>query len=149
MKRDNIMVKQHIWTFFYGSFINLDVLMETNYSPAKYKVARLSGYAITIQPLANLVPSTQSFVYGIVAIASHEELARLYTHAEHVLGGVYLPEPVLVETMDKTWIAALCYIAPDLEPKPATNNYIDKIIGPAKHYNFPDWYLQRLNSFRP
>ena len=92
MKIGSNMVKQHIWTFFYGSFINLEVLKETNYSPSEYKVARLSGYAITIQPLANLMPSTQSSVYGIVAIASHEELARLYTHVEHVLGGTYLPE---------------------------------------------------------
>ena len=143
------MTKQSIWTFFYGSYINLDVLREVDYIPDQYKVTILYGYDITIQPLANIARSSQSSVYGIVATASHEELKTLYVHAETVLGGLYLPEPVLVETLDRTWVSAMCYIAPSLEKKPASNTYIDKIVTPAKEYDFPEWYIQRLNSFRP
>ena len=62
---------------------------------------------------------------------------------------VFAPEAVLVETLDNKWKPALCYIAPAMEPRPAENDYIDRIVGPAKEYGFPDWYIRRLESFRP
>ncbi len=138
-----------VWTFFYGSYINFDVLKEVDLVPDEYEVARLSGFDIQIQPLANLTKSDEHSVYGIVASATHEELGRLYQHAEHVLGGVYLPEAVLTETKDGKLRPALCYIAPSIEPKPAANEYIDRIVAPAKEYGFPAWYIERLESFRP
>ena len=86
--------------------------------------------------------------YGIVAPATHEELRRLYEHAEHDLGGRYLPEAVLVQTLDGKLRPALCYIAPEMEQRPADKEYLDRIVGPAKEYRFPDWYIARLESFR-
>ncbi len=138
-----------VWTFFYGSYINFDVLKEVGLVPDEYEVARLSGFDIQIQPLANLIKSDEHSVYGIVSTATHDQLGRLYEHAEHVLGAVYLPEAVLTETMDGPLRPALCYIAPSMEPKPAENAYIDRIVGPAKEYGFPTWYVERLESFRP
>jgi hypothetical protein len=104
------------------------------------------GFDIRIQPLANLVRSDRHGAYGIVATATHEELHRLYSQ-DWV--GSYLPEPVLVETRDGKWRAALCYVAPAQEPRPAISAYIDRIVGPAREYGFPDWYVARLESFRP
>jgi hypothetical protein len=138
-----------VWTFSYGSYINLDVLAEVDLVPEQVQVARLSGFDIRIRPLANLVRSERHRVYGILATATHEELARLYAHAEQVLGGVYLPEPVLVETLDSDWRPALCYIAPAMDPRPAANDYIDRIVGPAREYEFPSWYIERLEGYRP
>jgi hypothetical protein len=66
-------------------------------------MARLAGFDIRIQPRANLVRSDVGTVYGIVATATHDELARLYGHARDVLGELYLPEPVLAETLDGKW----------------------------------------------
>ena len=137
-----------VWTFFYGSYINFDVLQEVELVPEHYEVARLSGFDIRIQPLANLVRSDRHCVYGIVATATHDELERLYQHAEHVLGGVYLPEAVLPETTDGNLRPALCYMAPTMESSPAKNDYIDRIVTPAKEYGFPAWYIERLESFR-
>jgi hypothetical protein len=142
------MMEPTAWTFFYGSFINLEVLKHVDLVPERYEVARLNGFDIRIQPLANLVRSGQHCVYGIVAPATHAELDRLYAYARDGLGGTYLPEAVLVETMDGTWRPALCYIAPTMEAKPASNDYIDRIVGPAREYGFPDWYISRLESFR-
>jgi hypothetical protein len=84
--------------------------------------------------------------YGIVALGTHEQLRRLYAQ-DWV--GTYLPETVLVETLDGKWRAAFCYIAPAGAPRPATNDYIDRIVGPAKQYGFPAWYIASLESFRP
>jgi hypothetical protein len=138
-----------IWTFFYGSYINMDVLREVKYAPEKWEVARLAGFDVSIRPRANLVRSTQHSVYGILATGTHAELGRLYAHAKDVLGEVYLPEAVLAETLDGKWRPALCYICPGMDPRPATNDYIDRIVTAARKYGFPGWYLQRLESFRP
>ena len=140
------MAEARVWTFFYGSFINRDVLRQVGYILEQFEVAKLSGFDIRIQPLANLVRSDQHCVYGIIAAATHEELHRLYSQ-EWV--GRYLPEAVLVQTLDGKWRAALCYLAPAPEPGPASNDYLDRIVGPAREYGFPDWYIARLEGFRP
>jgi len=138
-----------VWTFFYGSYINLSVLKKVDLIPERVEIAKLNGFDITIQPIANLIRSDQNCVYGILATTTHAELERLYDHAEHFLGGVYLPEAVLTETLDGNWIPALCYIAPSLDPKPAVDDYIDHIVAAANEYGFPTWYIERLESFRP
>jgi hypothetical protein len=87
-----------VWTFFYGSYINFGVLGEVDLVPKEWEVARLSGFDIVIRPRANLIRSERDCVYGIVATATHDELSRLYAHAKDILGEMYLPEAVLVET---------------------------------------------------
>jgi hypothetical protein len=146
------MSEPKVWTFFYGSYINFDVLREVELAPRQWEVARLGGFDIVIRPRANLVRSESRCVYGIVATATHRELARLYAHARDVLGETYLPEAVLVETgADRgwgTWRPALCYICPDMSPRPADPAYVDRIAAPARKYGFPDWYVARIESFK-
>jgi hypothetical protein len=90
----------------------------------------------------------QHSVYGILATASHAELERLYTHARDVLGEVYLPEAVLVQTLTGLWRPALCYICPEMLPRQADNDYVERIVGPAREFGFPAWYIARLESYR-
>jgi hypothetical protein len=141
--------KPKVWVFFYGSFINRQVLAEVGFVPDHVQVARLSGFDIRIQPLANLVRSDRHCVYGIVCEATHEDLARLYSQS---WVGTYLPEAVVIDTAGGRFLPALCYIAPAAgpaaEPKAAAVDYIDRIAGPAREYGFPDWYVDRLESFR-
>ena len=129
--------------------MNLDVLKEVDYVPREVEVARLPGYAITIQPLANLARSNQHTVYGIAATGTHTQLSRLYDHAAHVLGGRYLPEAVLVQTMSDRWIPALTYIAPELSGGQAADDYVERIAKPARQLGFPNWYIEHLESFKP
>ena len=116
--------------------------------PERWKVARLDGSDIRIQPRASLIRSDQHSVYGIVATATHAELARLYAHARDVLGEVYLPEAVLVQTLAGLWRPALCYICPEMVSRPAHNAYVERIAGPARDFGFPNWYIARLDRFR-
>jgi hypothetical protein len=142
------MSEPKVWVFFYGSFINLDVLRGAGLVPERVEVARLSGFDIVIRPLANLIRSEQVSVYGILVTATHAELGRLYDYARDQLGGLYLPEAVLVETSGG-WRAALCYLAPQLEPRTPANDYLDRIGVAARQHGFPAWYLARLEAFRP
>ncbi len=143
---DNILT---VWTFFYGSYMNFDVLREVDLTPQKWEVGRLGGFDIQIAPRANLVRSEQACVYGVLATATHAELSSLYAHAQDVLGEIYLPEPVLVDTLNGQWRPALCYICPQMEPRPADPAYVERIVKPARELGFPKWYVERLEGFRP
>jgi hypothetical protein len=134
--------------FFYGSYMNLAVLREVGLVPERWEVARLGGFDIQIAPLANLVRSAQHCVYGIVATATHRELDRLYAHARDVLGETYLPEAVLVETLDGKCRPALCYLCPEMRPAPADAAYVERVAAPAREHGFPAWYVQRIEGFR-
>lgn len=48
------MVEPEVRMFFYGSYMNFDVLSEVQYAPRKWEIARLSGFQI----LSKLVHST-------------------------------------------------------------------------------------------
>jgi hypothetical protein len=135
-----------VWVFFYGSYMNFDVLREVHIVPDEWRVARLDGFDIRIEPRANLARSDQHCVFGIVSIATHAELNRLYAHAQHVLGELYLPEAVLVQT-GGLWRPALCYICPAMDPRPPDSAYVERVLKPARQFGFPPWYVSRLESF--
>jgi hypothetical protein len=143
------LARSTIVTFFYGSYINQDVLREVDLVPERVEVARLPGFDLLIHPLANLVPSDEHTVYGILATASHAELDRLYKHAQQILGGTYLPRAVLAYTLSGQLEPALCYIAPSLTPAPASADYVQRILKPARAYGFPAWYTKKIETFLP
>src|SRR5262249_61539211 len=121
------MAEPKVWVFFYGSYINFAVLREVGLVAEQWEVARLDGFDVRIRPRANLVRSDQHCVYGIVATASHPELARLYAHAQDVLGEVYLPEAVLVRTLAGLWRPALCYLCPAIAPRAPAHGDLARI----------------------
>jgi hypothetical protein len=143
------MCTPKVWVFFYGSYINFKVLAEVGLVPGQWEVARLGGFNLVIRPRANLVRSAEHCVYGILATASHAELERLYVHAQDVLGEIYLPEAVLAEAPGGRWRPALCYICPEMKPRPAEADYVERIAGPAREFCFPEWYVRHIESFRP
>jgi hypothetical protein len=145
MNQGTGMTEPIVWVFFYGSFINLDVLKQSGYVPEQFEVACLRGFDIRIAPLANVVRSDEHAVYGIVATATHGDLQRLYSQS---WVGSYLPEAVVVETGDGKSRPALCYIAPEMDGKPPANDYVDRILGPARRHGFPAWYIDRLERFK-
>jgi AIG2-like family len=142
------MAEARVYVFFYGSYMNPAVLREVDLVPVDWEVARLHGFDIAIRPRANLVRSEQHSVYGVVTMATHAQLTRLYAHARDVLGETYLPFPVCVETLDGKSRPALCYMATAMEPKPIERAYLELILQPAREFGLPHWYVERLERFR-
>ena len=140
------MAEQKVWVFFYGSFINREVLARAGLVPDRVEMARLWGFDILIETLATLRRSDQHCVYGIACQATHTELRNLY--GQDWLGGSYLPEGVVVEVEGRRLVPALCYIAPGRPPAPPAADYLDWIIGPARELGFPAWYIGHLEEFR-
>jgi cation transport regulator ChaC len=143
------MLASKVWVFFYGSYMNPEVLRGLGLDPGEIERARLSGFDIVISPRANLVRSDQHAVYGTCARATHEELEKLYAHARNVLGEIYLPEPVIVELDDGSLRPALCYLCPEMAPGPAEAAYVERILAPAERFGFPAWYIEKLRRYRP
>ena len=52
----NSLAEPRVWVFFYGSYINFDVLQEAGLVPGEWEVARLPGFDLEIAPRANLIP---------------------------------------------------------------------------------------------
>lgn len=138
-----------VWVFFYGSYMNRDVLAGAGLRLDEVEVARLAGWDIVIRPRANLERSETSSVHGVLTRLTHEELARLYAHARDVLGEVYLPEAVVVETRVGVLRPALCYVCHEMAPRPAEAAYVDRIIDAAAEHGLPAEYVARLERLRP
>ena len=139
-----------VWVFFYGSYMNFDVLKEVDLEPEEWEVARAPGFDIHIGPRANLIRSDEHIVWGINATATHAELSRLYgDHAKGVLGETYLPEAILTYSPDGRFRAAMTYICPGMAPGPVESAYVERIAGPARKHRFPEPYIRRIESFRP
>ncbi len=134
--------------FYYGSYMNLEVLAGLGLRPERIAVARLDDFDIRIRPLANLVPAVGCRVHGIVAASTHDEIHRLYDHARDVLGGVYLPEAVVVHTADDPARPALVYVAPRMDAAPADPAYVERIVAAARGHGLPADYVRKLESFR-
>ena len=143
------MTTPRIWAFFYGSYMNPEVLAEVELVLENAEVAQLDGFELVIAPLANLNRTEAHTVFGIVGQVSHAKLDELYSHARDVLGGIYLPEAVLVRTRSGRYLPALCWISPHLSPGPVDPDYVDRIASPAHEFGFPGWYVAHIESFRP
>lgn len=139
-----------VWVFFYGSYMDLEVLRENGLTPTVWEVARAPCFDIQIGPRANLIHSERDVVWGINCAASHAELGHLYgMHGQKNLGEVYLPEAILTYTGDGQLRPVLTYLCHDMTPREADSAYLERIIGPARRLGFPAWYIERLESFRP
>jgi hypothetical protein len=143
------MIEHTVGVFFYGSYINFNVLKEVDINERIFDVGSVNGYELTISPLANLKYKKQGIAYGILTKLNHYELDRLYQdHAKGKLGGEYLPEAVIVYQLHGIYTPALCYISHYMEEGKADPAYVERILKPAKEYRFPNWYLNHIESFK-
>jgi len=56
--------------------MNFDVLKDVGLVPDHFETARLSGFDLRIEPLANLIRSDPHRVYGVLATATHGRDSR-------------------------------------------------------------------------
>ena len=119
------MSARRVDAFFYGLFMDADLLGESGVAPTNPRRARVDGYALRIGQRATLGPSAGARAYGMLMSLTHAELDRLY-------GGPgleqYRPEAVLAQPLDELATPALCY---------------NLIAAPAPHERNPE-YAARL-----
>src|SRR5688572_20765748 len=96
--------------FFYGLFMDEDLLRSKGVTPTNLRSASLTGFQIRIGNRATLVPEQSGHVFGLVASLTHNELERLYSEPSVQ---AYKAEAVLVHLSDGSDVPALCFNLPD------------------------------------
>ena len=125
--------------FFYGLYMDVDVLREAGVTPQNPRRAHVDGFALRIGRRATLLPSAGSRAYGMLYALTHAELERLYTAPGLEL---YRPEAVLAVPAGGAPTPALCYNLRDA-PTPDERNpeYAERLRRALGRLDFPPEYI--------
>jgi hypothetical protein len=128
--------------FFYGLFMDQDLLRSKGLEPEGGEVASVPGFTLRIGQRAALVPDRAGRAHGVVMSLTLAELERLYSEPSVQ---AYQPQAVLAHLASGGIIAALCYNLP--EP-PAANEhnpeYATKLRAVAQKVGLPAQYVASL-----
>lgn len=129
--------------FFYGLFMDKDLLKEKGLSPYNMKKAYLAGFGLRIGERATLERSEKECSYGTVIQLESDELENLYGS-----DGVtdYVPQTVLVTEMTGETIEAVSYILPMEYISGSNSKYAMTLAGIAKKLDLPEEYIKEIEA---
>jgi hypothetical protein len=136
------MQTRYIDVFFYGLFMDVEVLRANGFHPINERQACVPGMAILIGQRATLIPDAAKCVYGFVIGLSHSEVERLYAEPSVA---AYRPEAVLAHLPDQTGIPALCFNLPLADTAIEANpEYAEKLRAVADRLGLPKDYVMSI-----
>jgi hypothetical protein len=128
--------------FFYGLFMDQDLLRAKGLKPEGAERAWVDGLALQIGLRAALVPMMGSRVYGVVSSLTLAELGQLYSEPSVQ---AYQPQAVLVHLASGGFTSALCY---NLPQPPLANernpDYAAKLRAVAEKVGLPGDYIASI-----
>jgi len=118
--------------FFYGLYMDEDILKSKGVKPRKKRKAVANGYALRLGNMATLLRKENAKAYGMVYSLTHEEIDILYKNSGLTQ---YVNEALMVELEDNSSIVTLCSVLLD-EPKADERNdeYYQKLVTCMKKY---------------
>lgn len=136
------MGARRIEVFFYGLFMDVDLLRTKGVYPTNIRPASVPGFALRIGQRATLLRNPNGLAHGILMELTHAEIDQLY--AEPTVQA-YRPEAVLCELNDGSRIPALCFnlIEPP-GPEEANSEYAAKLRGLATRLGLPSDYVNDI-----
>lgn len=136
------MEPRPITVFFYGLFMDVELLRARGAHPAHARPACVPGFALRIGQRATLTRDAGSSAYGIVTEISHAEVESLYSDASV---SAYRPEAVLAQLADGSCVPALCFnlVAPPA-PEEANSDYAMKLRELASRLKLPPGYVESI-----
>jgi len=136
------MTNRRVDGFFYGLFMDVEVLRESQVTALEPRRAYVDGYGLRIGRRATLVPSEGSRAYGMVFALTHDDLDRLYSPPGFL---DYRPEAVLVCTLDGGTLPALCYnLVEPPGPDEANADYAARLRETLGILEFPPEYIASI-----
>src|SRR6185312_11369363 len=97
---------RRIDVFFYGLFMDEDLLREKGVNPKNRRLAFVENFCLVIGARATLVPCPTQTVHGVLFSLTHSEVDVLYAEPSV---NVYRPEAVIAKQADGTIVPALCF----------------------------------------
>jgi hypothetical protein len=137
------MDKRRIDGFFYGLFMDGDVLKGQSVTALNPRKAYVDDFELCIGRRSTLVPNEGARSYGVVYALTHEDLDRLYSSP-----GLreYYPEAVIATTLESQSLPALCY---NLREKPgrheANPEYAEELRAVLARFSFPSDYIESIS----
>jgi protein-S-isoprenylcysteine O-methyltransferase Ste14 len=140
--QEESMVSRRADVFFYGLFMDPDLLRSKGLVPESVELASVPGFALRIGQRAALVPDRTGRAHGIVMSLTLAELERLYSEPSVQ---AYQPQAVLAHLASGGIVAALCYNLP-APPAPNDRNpeYASKLRAVAQKVGLPAEYVASL-----
>jgi len=136
------VTSRRISVFFYGLFMDEELLRTKGIRPTSPRQARVRGFALRIGRRATLVPDPDACAHGILMELSQEEIERLYAEPSVRM---YRPEAVIAELEDGVQFPALCFnllVAP--RPGESNDAYAGKLRDLANRLGLPAEYVDRI-----
>jgi hypothetical protein len=137
------MRERRVDAFFYGLFMDLEILREAGVAPINPRRAYVDHFALRIGQRATLLPSAGARAYGMLVSLTHPELDRLYATPglEH-----YRPEAVLAQPLQGTPTPALCYNLREApEPHERNPEYAARLQRALRKLEFPPEYVASVS----
>jgi hypothetical protein len=136
------MTNGRVEVFFYGLFMDPDVLASRSIVAPAPRRARAENYGLRIGRRATLVPAQGEHAYGMVYALTPAELDRLYGQPGLE---AYRPETIVVRDLGGASIAALCYnLAAAPGPDEANAAYARELRDVLLRLGFPRDYADQL-----
>ena len=129
--------------FFYGLFMDWNMLRQKGLKPQIPRLAKLEGYAIKIGERATIVPSKDSNVWGFVIGLTKPELDTLYSDQSV---SAYHPATIEIMLEDDRVASAQCYILPDDDMSETNRTYASSLARLAARLKLPKDYVSRLRA---
>jgi hypothetical protein len=121
--------------FFYGLYMNNEILKSKNVIPKNKRAGIVNGYRLRIGNNATLLRDAGSKVHGLVCSLTHTEVNTLYSGSGLMN---YVPESVLVEINEDRIIPSLCYVLFDPPSEDEINDdYYEKLSVCLESYCLP------------
>src|SRR5262245_24869446 len=130
-------------TFFYGLFMDEDLLRAKGLAPANRALGVVDDYALRIGQRATMVRTPGARVHGVLFSLTQSEVSRLYDEPSVQ---AYRPEAVLARLDDGALIPALCYTLP-LAPAADERNpeYASKLRALAERIGLAAEYVHSID----
>ena len=136
------MASRRIEVFFYGLFMDADLLRTKGVNPANVRAASVPGFALRIGQRATMLRDPNGLVHGILMELTHAEVEQLYSEPSV---RVYRPEAVLCRLSNGSSIPALCFNLIELpRPDEANSEYAAKLRDLAARLGFPSEYVESI-----
>jgi hypothetical protein len=136
------MNSRRIEVFFYGLFMDADLVRTKGAHPVNIRTASVPGFALRIGQRATLLRTPDARAYGVVMELTHAEIEHLYSEASV---RAYRPEAVIAELADGSRVPALCFnlLVPPA-PEEANSEYAAKLRELARQLGLPSYYVESI-----
>jgi gamma-glutamyl AIG2-like cyclotransferase len=129
--------------FFYGLFMDTDILRQSGVAPLNPRRAYVEDYALHIGQRATLVPRAGSRAYGMVFALTHAELDRLY---KAPVLDQYRPEAVLAHPLEGPPTPAICFnLVEAPQPHERNPDYAGRLQSALRKLDFPEEYVRSVS----